>query len=346
MAARAKHEPAPIDILRRIPFVRELTYVATPNLGDRGSDGEIHIQTPSGQFQLLVEQKRSFLTRSTVSQLLAWVKHADADTPRERILLAHHIPRPVAERLIEAQINFADDVGNIHLAFGNQYNWTVLGKPAAAASSERRPVTPAQLQLLFQFVTNPESVAWPVRRLESAAGISKSKAAQARKELVAEGLLQRTGKEYQLGPKNLLSDRLTSGYADVLRPKLLLGRFRFAERNTDMFLKRLSDSTSRGIRYALTGGPAADLLQHFYHGPEIPMFIEPFSRKLVSQELRILPDRSGPVILLRAFGEVAFWQQRDHHMLAPPWLIYAELLNSDDPRAHEAAKELQQSLSL
>jgi hypothetical protein len=76
------------------------------------------------------------------------------------------------------------------------------------------------------------------------------------------------------------------------------------------------------------------------------MFIEPFSRKLVSQELRILPDRSGPVILLRAFGEVAFWQQRDHHMLAPPWLIYAELLNSDDPRAHEAAKELQQSLSL
>ncbi len=28
------------------------------------------------------------------------------------------------------------------------------------------------------------------------------------------------------------------------------------------------------------------------------------------------------------------------------WLIYAELLNSDDPRAHEAAREFQQELSL
>jgi hypothetical protein len=189
-------------------------------------------------------------------------------------------------------------------------------------------------------------MAWSVRRLESVAGISKSKAAQARKELVAEGLLKRTGTEYQLGPKNLLAERLTSGYADVLRPKLLLGRFRFAEKDTDTFLKRLNNTTSRGIRYALTGGPAADFLQHFYHGPEVPLFVEPFSRKQISQELRLLPDRSGPVILLRAFGEVVFWQQRDHHMLAPPWLIYVELLNSDDPRAQEAAKELQQGLSL
>jgi len=50
--------------------------------------------------------------------------------------------------------------------------------------------------------------------------------------------------------------------------------------------------------------------------------------------------------LLRAFGEVVFWQERDNHMLAPPWLIYSELLNSNDPRAHEAARELQQELSL
>jgi hypothetical protein len=27
-------------------------------------------------------------------------------------------------------------------------------------------------------------------------------------------------------------------------------------------------------------------------------------------------------------------------MLAPPWLVYAELLSGNDPRAHEAAREL------
>lgn len=344
MVVRANHEPAPLDTLRRIPFVRELKYVAVPELGDRGYDGKIDVQTPSGHFQLLVEEKRSFLTRSAVNQLLAWLKQVGTGKPHEVILLAHHIPRPVAERLVEAKVNFADDVGNIHLGLGDRYNWTVIGKPAPGPLSERRPITPAQLQLLFQFVTHPESATWPVRRLETAAGISKSKAAQARGELVAEGLLTHRGNEYQLGPKNLLAERLTSGYAQVLRPKLFVGRFRPAEKTAEQFLNRLRN-VPPGTRYALTGGQAADLLQHFYRGPEVQIFIEPASRK-IAQDLRLLPDRDGPVTLLRGFGEVVFWQQRDHHMLAPPWLIYAELLTSSDPRAHEAAQELQRDLSL
>jgi len=259
--------------------------------------------------------------------------------------LARHIPRPVAQRLLEAQVNFADDVGNLHLALGDRYNWTVVGNPALAPLSERHPISAAQLQLLFQLVTYPESTNWPVRRLETAAGISKSKAAQARIELVAEGLLAAKGKGYQLGPKNLLAECLVSGYAQVLRPKLVVGRFRSAEKTAELFLNRLRKSVPPGIRYALTGGPAVDLLQHFYRGPDVPLFIEPSSRQ-VAQELRLLPDSDGPVTLLRAFGEVVFWQERDNHMLAPPWLIYAELLNSNDPRAHEAARELQQELSL
>jgi hypothetical protein len=345
MAHGTDREFEPIDALRRIPFVRDLHYAPAPDGQDLGYDGKIDVRTPAGHFHLLVEAKRSFLTRSAVNQLLAWVKQVGTGKPHQVILLARHIPRPVAERLIEAQVNFADDVGNIHLALGDRYNWTVVGKPALEPVSERRPISAAQLQLLFQFVTHPDSANWPVRRLALASGISKSKAAQARPQLVAEGLLTRKGKGYQLGPKNLLAERLSSGYAQVLRPKLLVGRFRFAEKTAELFLTRLRNSMPSGVRYALTGGPAVDLLQHFYRGPEVPMFLEPSSRR-IAQELRLLPDSEGPVTLLRAFGEVVFWQERDHHMLAPPWLIYAELLNSNDPRAHEAAREFQQELSL
>ncbi len=338
-------EPESLHALRRIPFVRDLRYAPGPGGRDGGYDGKLDIQAPAGRFHLLVVAKRSFLTRSAVNQLLAWIKQVETGKPHGVILLARHVPRPVADRLIEAQVNFADDVGNVHLALGDRYNWTVVGKPVLESASDRRPVSAAQLQLLFQFVTHPESVNWPVRRLESAAGISKSKAAQARPQLVAEGLLARKGKEYQLGPKNLLTERLSSGYAQVLRPKLLVGRFRFAEKTAEAFLTRLRTSVPAGLRYALTGGPAVDLLQHFYRGPEVPMYVEPSSRT-TAQDLRLLPDSEGPVTLLRAFGEVVFWEKRDHHMLAPPWLIYAELLNSNDPRAHEAAAEFQPQLSL
>ena len=34
------------------------------------------------------------------------------------------------------------------------------------------------------------------------------------------------------------------------------------------------------------------------------------------------------------------WKEFDGRMVAPPWLVYAELLTGDDPRAREAAEEL------
>jgi hypothetical protein len=324
-------EPDPVNLLRRIPFVRDLQYNPLHS-------GEIQIRTPTGRFRLLVETKQSFFTLSTVNQLVPWLKHVSAGKPSRIILLARHIPRTIAERLIEAKVNFADEAGNVHLELGDRYNWTVVGKTAAKPASERRPISAAQIQLLFQFAADPDSVTWPVRRLEAAAGISKSKAAQARHELIAAGLVERRGRRYQLGPAKLLSEHLVFGYAQVLRPKLLLGTYRPVERTTESFLARLRQVPPSGVRYSLSGAPAADLLQHFYRGQELPIFVDPSSRR-TAQALRLLPDSKGPVSLLRAFGELVFWQEREHHMLAPPWLIYAELLAGSDPRAHEAAAE-------
>jgi hypothetical protein len=157
--------------------------------------------------------------------------------------------------------------------------------------------------------------------------------------MIDEGLLVRAGKRYLPGPTSVLADRLVSGYALVLRPKLILGRFRAPDATPEAFLARLRQEAPSGLRYALSGGPAADFLQHFYHGTEVPLFLTPWAPE-VARQLRLLPDRDGPVTILRAFGEVVFWEERERHMLAPPWLVYAELLSSDDSRAHEAAGQL------
>jgi hypothetical protein len=137
MGHRTDREFEPIDALRRIPFVRDLHYARARDGQDLGYEGKIDIQTPAGHFHLLVEAKRSFLTRSAVNQLLAWVKQVGTGKPHQVILLARHIPRPVAERLIEAQVNFADDVGNIHLALGDLFSVLVLCNPDSELLSER-----------------------------------------------------------------------------------------------------------------------------------------------------------------------------------------------------------------
>jgi hypothetical protein len=328
-----------IQALQRIPFVREVR-LRMPGKGAQHFGLEVSLRTSAKAFTLYAEDKRSFLTRGTVTEFQAWARQYPLLLKKRQILLlGRHIPRPIGESLVEAGINFADDAGNVHLTLDNNYSWTVMGRPALEPASEKRPISPAQLQLLFQFATDPDSAAWTVRKLAAAAGISKSKVAQARKQMLADGLLKHKGKHYRIPQVNLLADRLAAGYSQILRPKLVIGRFRPAEKKPAEFLARMRASNLPNLRFALTGGPAASLLQDYYSGPEIPLYVRSNSHR-IAQELKLLPDRSGPVTLLRAFGDVVFWEERQQHMLAPPWLIYAELLATDDPRAHEAAQEI------
>jgi hypothetical protein len=134
-----------------------------------------------------------------------------------------------------------------------------------------------------------------------------------------------------------LGDRLIYGYNQVLRPKLELGLYRYQEPSVDQFVARLSrEGAAQKIPYALTGGPAADAMQHFYRSSEVPVFLDVKWHR----GLRLLPDRDGPVVLLKPFGSLVYWREFDGKMVAPPWLVYAELLTGSDPRAREAAEEL------
>jgi hypothetical protein len=232
-----------------------------------------------------------------------------------------------------------DLAGNLHLVLGDRYERTIMGRAESRKSKESQRITPAQLQVLFLFATQPESVAWPVRVIGTQAGVSKSKAASVRSGLIADGLVAKTGPN-PFRVTKATEELLISGYSQILRPKLVLGRFRAPENDLADFLKRLPEAFKGGSRrYALSGGPAAEALQHFYRGSELPLFVSDDGAEL-RHRLRLLPDRSGPITLLRAFGEVVFWRQMSSWMVAPPWLVYSELMNADDPRAHEAALEL------
>ena len=133
---------------------------------------------------------------------------------------------------------------------------------------------------------------------------------------------------------------MLKGYELALRPKLLIGRFRSPQNELDGMLGELSRAfRDLSIRWSVTGGPAAYALQKFYRGVELPVFVDAFSDQL-RRRLRILPDKTGPIILLHSFGTIPFWRNTDPFPLAHPWLIYSELMNSTDARAHEAAEEL------
>jgi hypothetical protein len=257
------------------------------------------------------------------------------------LILARYIPRPTGERLAEAGINFVDAEGNMHLGLGKKYQSLILGKVRKSRSSEGRSLGPAAVQLLFTLAAMPDSVNWTVRRLASVAGVGKTATAQARQRWVAEGILHRSSDgECRVVNSAALHDQCLVGYSRVLRPRLLLGRYRSKEKDPGEFLARFKSAAKEtGTRWALTGGPATYALQRFYRGEETPVFVNELAPDIV-RRLKLLPDQKGPIILLRAFGEVVNWRTANDMPIAQPWLIYAELMYQDDPRAHEAAEQL------
>jgi hypothetical protein len=290
-------------------------------------------------FRFRGELKTSYLDRPSVHAVAANARQYQRDVGCPTLVFARYVPLPTAEQFLEAGVNFVDLAGNLHLVLGTQYERTIVGHVEPRKAQERQRITAAQLQVLFLFATQPESVAWPVREIGTQAGVSKSKAAAVRSELIASGLITKTAPNRFRATK-ATEELLVSGYSQILRPKLVLGRFRAPERDLADFLKRLPEAfEGSSWRYALSGGPAADALQHFYRGAELPLFVSDEGAEL-RQRLRLLPDQSGPITLLRAFGELVFWRQVSSWMVAAPWLVYSELMNADDPRAHEAALEL------
>jgi len=348
MVLSPKELEAPLSHLRALPFVENLRFLAVEKGPDSGDDGMIEVTTSQGQYRLSVQRKRSYLNQSLINAIIGrtprlvqdrppGTRRAKAAHPVAKIVLARYIPATLGEQLVNAGVSFADEPGNVHLRLGSEYNWTVLGKKEPPKLPEANRVTPATIQLLFLLATDPKAAAWTVRDLARTAGMSKTKVAQLRNQFLREGVLN--GKsEFRVTPE--ISDRLVSGYSQILRPKLLLGRYRYPDSSADQFLGRLAEiAKTHKASYALTGGPAAEAMQRFYHGSEVPIFFDPQGSPM-QRALRLLPDRSGPVLLLKPFGEVVYWREFDGRMVAPPWLVYAELLANGDPRAREAAEEL------
>lgn len=338
------HDEPQFDQIRAVPFVRHLRLIPAKS-GDRNSGCVLEITTPRGKHRVPLIVKRSYLDRSTVNAVIGQIQgerkaaKGGGQSVRngEILLLAPYLAAPAAKSFIDAGISFADEVGNIHLTLGDEYNWTVIGERKPPKPLESARMTPATLQLLFQFATNPESASWTVRDLAAAIGLSKSKVAELRLQFTHEGIFTAQGGEKSPGVTRELGDRLISGYHQILRSKLMLGRYRYQEPSVDHFVARLShEGAARKIPYSLTGGPAADAMQHLYRSSEVPVFLDVEHRR----SLRLLPDRTGPVVLLKPFGNLVYWREFDGKMVAPPWLVYAELLTGSDPRAREAAEEL------
>jgi hypothetical protein len=330
--------------LKALEFVREVIIHLPEKESDGAPDMLLGIKTPVGHFKLAAEIKNVYPNAALVNSIIARARHFEHQKDRSSgyVALLAQTARIHEERLVKAHVNFVDRAGNLNLRLGRNYQAIILGrrKEGAAGVDSGKVSSRAGVQLLFTLAAHPDAANWPTRQLAQVAGISKSIVARLKHRFVQSQILQPVGRELRLTTPSAIRQQLLIGYSEMLYPRILRGRFRSAIRSTKDFLAHVSTTLADShTRWALTGGPAADLLQHYYQGEEIPIFLDDWNSE-IQRKLRLLPDRVGPIKLLTAFGSLAFWRSVENYTIAHPWLIFVELMMSDDSRAHEAAEEL------
>lgn len=307
-------------------------------------DGQLILDTEVGRLTYFYEIKRG-LSLPRLEHLLLQLRQYSHEAKVRPLLLTDYLPPRLADRLVEAGVNFVDEAGNVYVESPGKLYIRIQGARAKGLreTTVGRMAQPSGLRALFVLLAEPRAVSMSYRDLGEASGVALGSIARVVRELKEKGYLQQKGPDkWLLTRKRELIDFWLGRYGDLLRPKLVVGRFQPPERDLGQTLAKLrKEAEAARFAWALTGGFAADLLTHHFRGDELGLFVSEWSPEL-TRGLRWLPSPEGPVTVLRQFSPLVVFRPEDppEFPVAHPLLVYAELVFQGRERELEAAKFL------
>jgi hypothetical protein len=318
--------------IKALPFAADVRVERNTPARDETADAVVHLRTETGTIPLQVKVKERPLQKATIEGLLAH------DRPKGNVLvLAPYVPADLGEQLARHHLNYLDLAGNCHLEIGRRYLVHVEGKRPPKAEGRGRGLGATGYQVVFALLADRTLVQAPVRRIAEAAGVPKTVVGDLLVRLREDGTLGRTRQGRVLLRPAALLERWLTGYGDLLRPRLLVHRYRVADPNPIHLEKRIAQAFGARTRWVWGGAAAAYRLTKHYRGEETLVHADDLPPDLPTQ-VRAMPAKDGQLTILRAPGPLAFTGPAPH--VAHPLLIYAELLLQGRDRERETAAEV------
>lgn len=290
---------------------------------NRHADLQLRIEYAGKQLNCLVELKHH-LRPATIGATLQQLR-ARGGQP---MIVADHVAPPMADRLREQGVWFADAAGNAYLERPPLLIW-VVGRPRPQQQKEKftaRAFQPSGLQVLFTLLCKPNLADRPYREIGKLAGVAHGTVGGVMTELPKLGFLAEYRKRRVLVKYDKLLAAWAEGYARTLRPKLHLAQYQAI--NIDWW----RDLDAAKFDYVLGGEPAGARMTGHLRPERITLYGDKINPNLVARfALRTAKD--GNVEILKRFWNF----QEDPAGRAPAPLVYADLLAQGDTRCVETA---------
>jgi hypothetical protein len=277
---------------------------------------------------------RKTVTTQTMGAVVQQLR--ELGPPADTVLVTTHVNRPLAHRLKELDTQFLDTAGNAYLRQPELFVLVIGNRPARDGAEPvpvARPIQAAGLKLVFALLQDPGLINQTYRTMADAADIALGAVGGILKNLTAHGFLAGDdGKRLILEPEKL-RNRWVERYPEVLRAKHHLATF---TTDDDQWWKQINLQDFG----AAWGGEIAAARYTGYLNPRDATVYLPQAHLpdlVKAGRLRKLRKGENPNPLIELYEP--FWGDNPEP-LAPPLVVYADLLATGDVRNLETAERL------
>ncbi|MDZ7773065.1 MAG: type IV toxin-antitoxin system AbiEi family antitoxin [Balneolaceae bacterium] len=250
------------------------------------------------------------------------------------ILIVERLYPNLKEKLREEGINWLDGAGNIHLKNGNYLIWIDRHTTTPADKKKNRAFTKTGLKVVFLFLHDERWVTKTYREIAEKADVALGNITYVFDGLEEKGfLVNETDRKYKLINKRLLLDQWVAAFADELKPRLHVGNFTFLNANG----MHTWNDLNLDYRDSWGGEPGAELLTHNLKPAELYLYTVKTKAELMVQ-YQLKPDLEGKVKVYRSYWNVG--TDLDQGTVAPPLVIYTDLMTTGEPRNVKVANEI------
>lgn len=308
-------------------LVMETNQLALPLDDDTAIDAIVRIELLPRPIEFWVKVK------ATLDNIaMAQTAHRFVGDAGRWIVATRHVPPKLVGALRDLHIQFIDTAGNAFIEAPPLFIQIEGNKRPATAfqGTEEEMLGRAGLRLVFALLCKRDLWNATYRDIAKAARVALGTAAAVIGDLTTQGyLIEHGGQQRRLVRKKELLRKWMTAYADKLRPKSVIGRYKatrqnlWQEENIDRFNAQWG------------GEVAAHRLTH-YNKPELTtIYVKKPLNNLVL-DLKLRQDKNGDIELRERFWD--FETTDPDKTVVPPFLVYADLLATGDPRNIDTAK--------
>ncbi|MFO8038895.1 MAG: type IV toxin-antitoxin system AbiEi family antitoxin [Sodalinema sp.] len=289
------------------------------------------------------------VTGTMAELIIPYFQRLERNNEKKILLITRYLSNSAIDIFLKEKIEFIDTAGNTYLNNPAIYILIRGQRRPKVKPLSRSKMTVTTLKLIYVLLKNPHILRATLGDIAAAAGIASSTVSRNLKDLYNLEYLQRQRDgNYRIVNYPKLLERWEMGYAESLRPKLIVEAFApVGEGSFSDVAERIIEGAKEGD--FLLGGELGAAIATDYLRPQsatlhlverdIQTSVKLQAMKIAAK-MRLKPSPKGNIVFIRQFGTQNNWTEDGMKTLADPLLLHAELLLISDERSQETADRL------